>query len=135
MNDGRESSVLNGPAIMLLSAAIFAYFGFLSQWTTHNAGGQLVPAWFALKWTIKGSAVAFAVSALVTFVHRWGGNLLYGVVGVVSAVLLVTVIVLDYVDKQHAAAISPVFLALFAAWNGYGAWTGLVGVIAARRGA
>ncbi len=41
-------------------------------------------------------------------------------------------LVLDWLDKQHAAGIPPFLLVIFAVWNGYGSWTGLRALLARR---
>lgn len=134
MDDHRQSSALGGPGIMLLSAAIFGFFGFYYvQGSTLNASGQLVPSWFLVKWTLRGAAILFAIAAGLTVVRPWSGNLLYSVCGLLSAALFVVILVVDYLDKQHAAPIPPVLLAIFAAWNGYGAWTELRAVLRVKR--
>ena len=117
--------MLAGPFMMLLSAAIFAYFGFFIGLTSTTAGGQFVFFFAPLMWTVKIAAIAFAVSAVVTFVAPLPGNLLYAVVGLLSSVALVVVGVMDLADKQYVAAMPPLLACLFAAWNGYGSWTGL----------
>lgn len=134
MPQRESSSVMAGPGIMLLSAAIFGYFGWVigKNGYAPDQNGQIVPSWVLLAATIHASAVVFALSALLTFFHPAAGNLLYGISGVLSALLFVVVVILDHLDKTHVLAVSPILLILFAAWNGYGSWTGLRALLALR---
>ena len=131
MGERTVGSMLAGPGIMLLSAAIFGYFGFAITWIHHSTTGQFLLFVALLDWTLKGSAIGFGMAAVLTFVKPPLGNLLYGVIGLLGAVLFVVVAGMDYVDKQHTA-LHPVLLLIFAAWNGYGSWTGLKAVLAER---
>ena len=121
--------------MMLLSAAIFAFFGFFFvNWNTPGVNGQVVLFRVMLGWTLKSTAILFALSAAITFVNPFGGNVLFGVVGVVSAVLFLVVAAMDVFDKQHTTmAYGPIILVLFALWNGYGALGGLREMLASRR--
>ena len=107
--------MLSGPGIMLLSAAIFGYFGFATTWN-HNSviDGSFLLFVALLDWTLKGSAVGFGVAAVLTFVRPVIGNLIYGVVGLVGAFLFVLVAVLDWADHQHTA-MHPLLLLLLVA--------------------
>jgi hypothetical protein len=130
MTDARQSGWLAGPGIMLISAAIFGYFGFFTGLTAQTAAGNTVFFFALLLWTLRVTAIAFVVSAALTAVQPLAGNLIYSVFGILSAVGLVVVGVMDLADAQHAAAIPPLLAFLFAAWNGYGSWTGLRAVMA-----
>jgi hypothetical protein len=118
---------------MLISAAVFGYFGFGTTWihTSQLTGGFLLFV-ALLDWTLKSACVGFVVSAVVTFVAPRLGSLLYSLVGLGSAILFVVVAGLDFMDKQHAA-LDPLILLLFAAWNGYGSWMGIRELVAATR--
>jgi len=120
---------LAGPAIMLLSALIFGFFGFLMRETTVD--GEWVLFFALLTWTLRISAGLFVVSAVVTFAAPVAGNLLYALVGVVGAGLFVVVAVMDIADP-HNAAVPWWLLLVFAAWNGYGSWFALRAVLAGR---
>lgn len=133
MSDERGGSMLAGPFMMLLSAAIFAYFGFFIGLTSTTAGGQFVFFFALLLWTAKIGAIGFAVSAVMSFVAPLPGNLLYAVAGLLSSVALVVVGVMDLADNRYAAAMPPVLAFLFAAWNGYGSWLGLKAVLQVQR--
>lgn len=125
MRDTDRTGGVSGVGGMLFSAAIFGYFGFfVADWSTPGVDGQPVLFRLLLGWTLRGSAIGFAVTAALTLARPWAGRLLYAVIGLLGAVLLVTVAVMDHLDTRHAA-FSPILLLLFAAWNGYGAWAGL----------
>ena len=132
MERTETTSGLAGPGIMLLSAGLFGYFGFTSQWISTGANGQYLFFVDLLEWTLKGSAVLFLLSALLTFVQPLAGNIAYGVTGLLGAVLLVAVAVLDFLDPNHMV-MSLLLLLLFAAWNGYGSWTSLRAILLSRR--
>lgn len=132
MSEFDRHPALAGSGMMLFSAALFGYFGFTTSFNYQGINGQFLLFVAILDWTLKGSAIAFLLCGLIAFGNRLVGNLLYSVFGLISAVLLLVVAVLDVLDTQHTA-ISPLLLLLFAAWNGYGSWTGLQGVLAIHR--
>ena len=135
MNQTRHSGLLAGPFIMFISAAVFGYFGFASTFAYHSATtGQLLVYVPILEWTLKGSAIAFLLSAVLTFGSPLWGNMIYGAAGFISAVLFLVVAGLDLADTQHTV-MSPILLVIFAAWNGYGSWSGLRAVMSVRRAA
>jgi hypothetical protein len=132
MHDQR-SAALASPAIMLISAAIFGYFAWSVLPTGPN--GQVVPLFALLDWTLTVSAIAFAASGLVAFARPRLGNLLFGVVGLIGAGLFVVIAVMDLANASLAVAVHPVLLLVFAAWNGYGSWSGLQALRAMGRAA
>ncbi len=134
MSQSRASSNFAGPGIMLISAVIFGFFGFMYvNWNTPGVNGQLVPFRLICGWTLKIASVSFFVCALLTFVKPMVANVLYAVVGLISAALFVVVAILDLADQQHAImAYGPFILFLFAAWNGYGSWIALKDLMAQR---
>jgi hypothetical protein len=128
---------LVGPAIMLLSALIFGYFGFFYIWSTRGADGEFILFPALLGWTLKISAVLFLLAAGLTMIHRGAGNLVYALTGVTGAGMFVVVAVMDTADTGHTIFsptpwLSPLILLLFAAWNGYGSWFALRDVLAGR---
>jgi hypothetical protein len=128
-----EAGGLTGPGIMLLSALIFAFFGFVIGWITQDANGRTLLFMVLWVWTLRISAVVFAASAVITFIKPVIGNLLYALTGVVGAGLFVVIAVMDIADTEHTVmAYGPVILVLFAVWNGYGSWSALRGVLAGR---
>lgn len=129
---GDASSSRTQIPFMLLSAGIFAYFGFATTWIYTGVNGQFLLFVALLDWTLKITAIAFAISTVLTFASAFVGNLLYAIAGVLSAIMFVIVAILDIMDAQHTA-MSPLLLFIFAAWNGYGSWTGLQETLALRR--
>ncbi len=128
------SAALAGPFIMFLSAAIFGYFGFASSWVhkmTTDDPPQLLIMVAVLEWTLKTSAIGFLIAGLITTQRTVEGNLLYSAIGVVGAALFIAVAIWDF-SSVYFSGIAPILLLIFAAWNGYGAWTGLQGAIASR---
>jgi hypothetical protein len=129
MSQARHSGLLAGPFIMFISAAIFGYFGFFIGLTSTTSTGNVVFLFGLLMWTLRIAAIGFLLSGLLTFIAPVGGNLLYAVTGLLTAAGFVLVGILDIADDQHAAALPPALAFLFAAWNGYGAWSGLRSVL------
>jgi len=126
----QPDGMLSGPGMMLLSAAIFGYFGFAVTWLSTGSGGQFLLFVAILEWTLKVTAIVFLVSGLLTVVRPWLGNLLYSLAGLASAASFAVVLILDLMDSQHQA-ISPLLLLIFAAWNGFGSWSSLRAVLTA----
>ncbi len=128
MSEHRHSGALAGPGWMFFSTILFGYFGFFMGLTANSTSGAFVFFFAALLWTLRISAIGFLASALVTFVQPLFGNLLYSVVGLLSAAGLLLVGVMDIVDAQNSAALPPVLAFLFAGLNGYTSWAGLQAV-------
>src|SRR3954465_14218038 len=109
---------------MLLSAAIFAYFGFGTTWlhySTVNAN-QFLFFVALLDYTLKATAIGFGLAAVITMVmNKFVGNTIYAVLGILSALMFVVVAIMDWLDPVHTA-MSPLLLLIFAGWNGYGSW-------------
>ena len=122
-----------GPIVMFLSAAIFAYFGFFVGLSTTTAAGDTVLMWVILLWTLRVGAIMFALAGVLAFASPMSGNVVYAAGSALSAIGLLAVGVMDLMDDQHAAAISPVLAFIFAAWNGYGAWASIREIMASRR--
>ncbi len=119
-----EGSRLAGPAVMLVSAALFGYFGFATSWNHHGITGQFLLFVALLDWTLKLSAIGFLVAAVLTLMAPMLANLIYGLVGLAGAILFIVIAVMGYLDKQHTA-MHPLLLVIFAAWNGYASFAGL----------
>jgi hypothetical protein len=116
---------------MLLSAGIFGYFGFSTTWLYTGVNGQFLLFVALLDWTLKITAVAFGLAVVLTFILPWLGHAVYAVFGLLGAIMFVVVAILDIMDTQHTA-MSPLLLFIFAAWTGYGSWTGLQEVLSQR---
>lgn len=94
-----------------------------------NLLNQFVLFFALLDWTLKGTACGFVLGGLLTLARPVPGNLIYGITGLLSAILFVLIAVMDIMDKQNAAAAPPVLLLIFAAWNGYGSWFGIRAIL------
>jgi len=119
-----------GPGIMIISALIFGYFGFSPTYSATGVNGQFLVYVPILEWTLKISAVAFALSAVLTFLAPLLGNVLYSIIGLLGAIAFVVVAIMDYMDPQHTV-MNPLILLAFAAFNGYGSWQGIRAVVSA----
>jgi hypothetical protein len=124
-----RTSQLTGPAIMVLSALIFGYFGWVMKPIIDD--GKIVLFTALLCYTLRISAGLFVLSAVITLALPMLGNLLYALVGVVGAGLFVVVVVMDVADKNYQT-VHPAILLLFAVWNGYGSWLALRAILARR---
>lgn len=125
---------MSGPFIMFLSAAIFGYFGFGSTWAhkmTTDDPPELLIMVAVLEWTLKASSILFVLAALITMARAFAGNLLYTIVGLLSSLAFVAVAIWDF-STPYMSGIPPVLLLIFAAWNGYGSWTGLQAMLTMR---
>ncbi len=132
----QSQMTLTGPGWMILSAAMFGYFGFLYgiNWNTPGIDGQIVLFRIMLGWTLKVSAIVFAFAALITFVNKYVSNLIYIAVGLISSVLFIFIIIMDLLDSQHGIfGGAPVILGIFAVWNGFGSYSSLREILKARR--
>ena len=122
-----------GSGIMFLSALIFGAVWYLTSWNYYSViNGQFLFFVALLDWTIKGTTVAFVLAGLLTLAAPFSGNMLYAIAGLLSAICFTVVGVLDILDPQHTA-MHPLILFVFAAWNGYGAWSALQELLAERR--
>ncbi len=126
----QNKGLFAGPGVMLFSAAIFGFFGFYML-SPMNAAGQPILFMVLLTWTLRGAAVLFVVSGVLTMVRPVLGNLLYFLVGGVGAGLFVVVVIMDIADVQNQT-IHPLLLLLFAAWNGFGSWSALRSILGSR---
>ena len=114
---------------MLVSAGLFAYFGFGSNWAhqyTNSTPPVLLPIVVLLKWTMKGGAIVFALAAVLSMVGSLVGPLIYSLAGLVTAMIFVAVGVWEMTNSQgYYSGVPAIVLFIFAAWNGYGSWIGL----------
>ncbi|MCZ6834138.1 MAG: hypothetical protein O7G85_00035 [Planctomycetota bacterium] len=138
MRENDRHPALAGSGYMLFSAALFGYFGFLMGMTPYNTSNQLVMLFASFIWVLRGVSIGFALSAVLTFANGLIGNLVYSVVGLLSALGFVGLAVWDVLDTQYTLPSmpmipAPMLLLLFAAWNGYGSWQGLRAVLALQK--
>jgi len=134
MSNGQTTSRsgLAGPGIMLISAAIFGYFGFGMTWLTTGVNGQFLPFVAIFEWTLKIGAIAFLASGVITFIQPLAGNALYAVASMLSAIAMAIVLVLDYMDKQHMV-MPEIVLLILVLWNLFGSWSSMREVLAVMR--
>ncbi len=133
MSQRPSSASLAGPGMMLLSAAIFGFFGFMMIFPEIDSmTGKLIPMVVALKWTLRAAAVAFLLSAGLSMANPRAGNILYSGVSLISAGLFAVVAVWDIMTPQYMSGVHWFLLLVFAAWNGYAALSGLREIFSAR---
>ncbi|MCP3902147.1 MAG: hypothetical protein GY715_00810 [Planctomycetes bacterium] len=132
MSNGQPAEARSHAFWMLISAGLFAYFGFVMGWAHRYTGpqapqpGQLIPMVAVLMWTIRGSAIGFGASWLISLTGSTLGPLLYAVVGLVGAVIFVVVAVWEWTNPQgYFSGIPAILLLIFAVWNGAAAVGGL----------
>ena len=129
--DGRRQVGAVGPREdvfgLVISVLLFGYFGFLQGLsTTTTPGGPVVPMFAVFVWTLRIAAVGFLMALALQLLRRGRlAVLVAGVVGLLSAVAFLVLGVWDLMDDSLALALSPLFLLLFAAWNGYVSWGSL----------
>ena len=107
-----------GPGVMLISAALFGYFGFAYSWDPTGVDGQFLPFVVIIEWSLKGGAIGFVISAVLCFLAARPAEILYAAVGIITAIGFLIGGTLDLLDDQHMV-MSPFLLFFFAAWNGY----------------
>ena len=122
---------------MLISAAVFAYFGFGGSWShkhTTTQPPQLLPMVALLEWTLKAGAVACGLSALLVMLKQHLGDVLYAAAGLVIAVIFAVVAIWEWTNPQGYYSGIPAFLLIiFALWNGFGSWSSMREIMASRR--
>lgn len=97
-----------------ISVLLFGYFGFFTSWADE------APAMAHLfKWTLRCSAVGFALAAILLAVGRREGHLVAGAIGLLGAIALLVVLALDVMDDQWSVGMHPIILLAFALWNGW----------------
>ena len=120
---------------MLISGGIFAYFGFANSWAhqyTTTTPPVLLPMVVLLEWSLKGGAIAFGVSALISMAGSILGPLLYAVVGLITAIIFAIVAVWEWTNPNgYYSGVPAILLIIFAVWNGFGSYSGLREVIGA----
>lgn len=125
MQHQQQFAGMSGPGAMFLSATIFGYFGFMMIFYEVDAEtGNLIPLVVTLKWTLRVSAIAFLICAIVSVAVPFAGSLLYAVVGLCAAFLFAIVGVWD-LNSAYDTGIHPFLLFVFAAWNGFSSYSSL----------
>ena len=112
-----------GIEAMFISAAIFGFFGFLYLNTLPASNDGLpIPCHNLFVWVLRGSAAAFALSAIVTMAHARAGQWMYAVLGLLSAVGMLAALWWDIRDPDHSILVMypMVVVPIFAIWNGWG---------------
>lgn len=122
---------------MFFSAALFGFFGFyMGPWmTTSVVTGQFLFYVALFNCTLQGSSIACAVCGILSFVAARIAGALYAVIGLLGAASFLVIAVLDWLDPSTIMPGAPFLLVLFAAWNGYGSYRGLMelrGILPAR---
>jgi hypothetical protein len=125
MNEGTTTQPTSSIFFMLVSAALFGYFGFLTGMTATTAGGEFVLFFAILLWTLRVGAVAFAAAAILALFRPRLAAMIYGVAGLLTAAGLAVVGAMDWLDPVRASAIPPVLAFIFAVLNGLGSWSAL----------
>jgi hypothetical protein len=128
------TQVREDPFGLIISVLLFGYFGFFAGLSTvATSGGPTIPLFAFFMWSLRLSAIGFAVALALHLAKRTReATLVAGVVGVLSALAFLIAAAWDFADQRYVLAISPVLLLLFAAWNGYVSWGSLRAVLAAR---
>ena len=105
----------------LISAAIFGYFGFLSDTTSQvtNSAGETVPLWIGALWILRLSTLLFAGAAGLALARAPMAGLASGLAGLAATLGLLVILVWDQVDRQYYFACPGWLLAIFIVWNGY----------------
>ncbi|MDY7109916.1 MAG: hypothetical protein SYC29_14890 [Planctomycetota bacterium] len=114
---------------MIISALLFAWFGFRAGWAhqyTTTQPPQLLVMVVILKWTLRIGAILFGLSALQTIMGLLTGEVLYSLTGLVTAIIFIVVAIWEWTNPQgYYSGVSPFLLVIFAVWNGYGSLLGL----------
>jgi len=110
---------------MIISTALFAWIGFGMGLTTRNNDGELVPIWVLLLWIGRLGALGMAIAIAVRLAAHFIGEVMYAGVGLLSAIALVVLAIMDLLDTRHTAAIGWFLALFFAIWNGFGSATAL----------
>lgn len=97
-----------------ISVLLFGYFGFFT-WPIEGAPAMS----HIFTWTLRVSAIGFALAAILLMVGRREGHLVAGVIGVLGALAFLVVIALDLMDTQRSVGMHPIILLAFALWNGW----------------
>jgi hypothetical protein len=137
MNQQQKIGARTDVFFMVISALLFAWFGFGSSWAhqyTTTQPPQLLLMVVVLKWTLRGGAIAFGLSVILALTGSILGELLYAIAGLATAVLFAIVAIWEWTNPQGYYSGVPAFLLIiFAVWNGYGSWISLRAITVMRR--
>jgi hypothetical protein len=102
----------------IISAALFAYYGFVAGLSTHGGAGEPIALWIAFVWVLRVAAVIFGISTVLALLRNPKTDLLYGAGGLFATAALAGVLAWDLVDP-NSLAVSPIILVILIIWNGY----------------
>ncbi|MEM7228289.1 MAG: hypothetical protein AAF432_05660 [Planctomycetota bacterium] len=118
---------------MIVSAVLFAYFGFYLNLQTTNSSGQTVPLWVYFAWLMRGACIGFVIAIVLKFIAGALGDLVYFIMGILCGVGLLVLGIWDVRDTTYIAPLVPFWAFVFAAWNLWGSVAGLRAIMARRR--
>lgn len=117
---GDRARTVDDALSLLISALLFGYFGFFFGLTDRAApDGPSIPMFATFLWTLRLSAIGFAIALILALMRQPAANLVSGVVGLLGAVAFIVLAIWDWIEPAYALALSPILLVLFALWNGY----------------
>ena len=127
MSGQTASEVRSQVLFILISAGLFAWFGFGGSWShqyTNTQPPQLLPMVVTLKWALRAGAIVFGLSAILSLAGLRAGAVLYALAGVITAALFLIVAIWDW-SSPYYSGIPMILLLIFAIWNGFSSWNGL----------
>lgn len=102
------------PASMFVSAAIFAFFGFV-----YLRGTPLTLQYHLFVWTIRGAAIGFTISGLLASVLPAIGSSLYAAISALAAAAFL-ILGAWLLIASGGRDVNGYLLLFFAVWNGSG---------------
>jgi hypothetical protein len=119
-SDGDYGSVdVLGP---LLSAAIFAYFGFFSGLQSDDGSGNTVPLFFAAVWGMRLASVLFLAAAVVAILGVNRAGVLAGILGGLGSAILAAITVWSMADSTKDIAVNHLIMIICVLWTAYSAF-------------
>jgi hypothetical protein len=106
----------------LLAAAIFAYFGFFSGYSTDDGAGNIVPLFFAAVWGMRLASVLFLAAAAVAILGVNRAGLLAGILGGVGSAILAAITVWSMADSTKDIAVNHLIMIICVLWTAYSAF-------------
>lgn len=108
-----QTTDLAGDAVgMFISAAIFGFFGFF-----YFGAQQTILLFQIVLWTLRGSAIGFALAGALTLARMRIGPMVFQVIAAISSIMLIVTGIWHFVDPT-VANLNGVLLLLFGIWNG-----------------